>query len=262
MKIFNLVPHTLYPSEYNICSNTGACFYLKAKHREYSSSYFMEEFKNQYNKTYYEDEINLRNLAKKRLSILTKFIQPNNKKILEIGCAAGFFLSEAKKIGFIEKGIEISESESKYAKEYLNLNVDCISFLDFKSEEKYDIISAFFVIEHFSDQEKIFNKIFSLLNEGGFIFLALPSLNGPTYQTNPKEWFDTHPSDHFVDYSDTSLEKVLSIFNSKVIFRAPMSYHSQRDLGWRGKFSNKLIYKVLANISCYGDTIQMLAIKK
>ena len=52
MKIFNLVPHTLYPSEYNICSNTGACFYLKAKHREYSSSYFMEEFKNQYNKTY------------------------------------------------------------------------------------------------------------------------------------------------------------------------------------------------------------------
>jgi 2-polyprenyl-3-methyl-5-hydroxy-6-metoxy-1,4-benzoquinol methylase len=131
--------------------------------------------------------------------------------------------------------------------------------LDYEDSNKYDVIAAFFVIEHLPDQEKVFNKLFSLLNPGGYIFLGLPSIYGPTFQTNPEEWFKTHPSDHFVDYSIFSLKSLLKKYESEIVFRAPMSYHPNRDLGWRGKTPIKLMYKVLANISCYGDTIQVLA---
>jgi SAM-dependent methyltransferase len=259
MSIFRIIPHPKYPDQYDLCNETGVCFFKHAKKREYSSSYFMEEFKNQYNKTYYEDEVNLRNLAKKRLKILNKFIKPEGKKILEIGCAAGFFLSEAKSLGYDVKGIELSKTESEYARNILKLEIENASFLDYEDSNKYDVIAAFFVIEHLPDQEKVFDKLFSLLNPGGYVFLGLPSLYGPTFQTNPEEWFKTHPSDHFVDYSIFSIKSLLKKYKSEIVFRAPMSYHPNRDLGWRGKPPIKLMYKVLANISCYGDTIQVLA---
>jgi 2-polyprenyl-3-methyl-5-hydroxy-6-metoxy-1,4-benzoquinol methylase len=261
MPIFKTTPHPTFPEYYDICSDTGVCFYKHAESREYSSTYFMEEFKNQYKKTYYEDETNLRNLAKKRLNILKNYIKPEGKSILEIGCAAGFFLSEAESMGFEVKGIELSQTESDYALQILKLNVKNCSLFDYQDSNMYDVLAAFFVIEHIPDQEKVFDKIFSLLKPGGFLFLGIPSLFGPTFQTNPNEWFATHPKDHFVDYSISSLKLLLKKYKAEIVYQAPMSYHPSRDLGWRGKYPIKLMYKVLANLTCYGDTIQVLAKK-
>lgn len=261
MKLFNIAPHGKYPREYDFCINTGVCFYKKARERKYEETYFLEEYKAQYKKTYYEDETNLRSLAKKRLEILNKFCPPENKNLLEIGCAAGFFLDEAKKSGYRTKGLEISNMEVQFAKS-LGLDVDCVSFLDWEPKEKFDIFCAFFVLEHFSAQELALEKIFSLLKEDGIIFLALPSFYGPTFLTNPDEWFNTHPADHFADYSPESLQKVFSNFNARIIYKSPMSFHPNRDKGWRGKFPFRPFYKILASMDCYGDTIQIMARKK
>ena len=258
MSLFKITAHPKFPEYYTYCEKTGTCFYIPAKSRSYSNSYFMDEYKAQYKKTYYEDETALRQLAKRRLAILERF---NTKKtnLLEIGSAAGFFLDEAKKIGYKVKGIEISQSEVAYSRDKLGLDAESISFLDYTTDEKFDCIAAFFVLEHFSDQEKVLTKIFSLLNEGGFVFLALPSLYGPTFSTNTDEWFKTHPEDHFADYSPLSLKKVFQYFEAKVLHCEPMSFHVSRDRGIRGRFPFKLFYNSLAKLTSYGDTIQILA---
>ena len=258
MSLFKITAHPKFPEYYTYCEKTGTCFYIPAKSRSYSNSYFMDEYKAQYKKTYYEDETALRQLAKRRLAILERF---NTKKtnLLEIGSAAGFFLDEAKKIGYKVKGIEISQSEVAYSRDKLGLDAESISFLDYTTDEKFDCIAAFFVLEHFFDQEKVLTKIFSLLNEGGFVFLALPSLYGPTFSTNTDEWFKTHPEDHFADYSPLSLKKVFQYFEAKVLFCEPMSFHVSRDRGIRGRFPFKLFYNSLAKLTSYGDTIQILA---
>ncbi|HMV45437.1 MAG TPA: class I SAM-dependent methyltransferase [Leptospiraceae bacterium] len=259
MSIFKITDHPKFPNYYKYCENTGTCFYIPAKERSYSNSYFMEEYKAQYKKTYYEDEQSLRSLAKRRLAVLEKFNRPRKTKLLEVGSAAGFFLDEARKIGYNTKGIEISESEVNYAKDKLGLDVENISFLDFDAKNKYDCIALFFVLEHFPDQETVLNKIFSLLNESGYLFLALPSIYGPSFSTNPEEWFKTHPEDHFADYSPFSLKKVFQYFNAKILYCEPMSYHVSRDKGMRGKFPFRFFYNSLARLTSYGDTIQILA---
>ena len=258
MSLFKITAHPKFPEYYTYCEKTGTCFYIPAKSRSYSNSYFMDEYKAQYKNTSYEDETALRQLAKRRLAILERF---NTKKtnLLEIGSAAGFFLDEAKKIGYKVKGIEISQSEVAYSRDKLGLDAESISFLDYTTDEKFDCIAAFFVLEHFSDQEKVLTKIFSLLNEGGFVFLALPSLYGPTFSTNTDEWFKTHPEDHFADYSPLSIKKVFKYFEAKVLFCEPMSFHVSRDRGIRGRFPFKLFYNSLAKLTSYGDTIQILA---
>jgi len=261
MKLFFPTPHEKYPSYYDIDRETGVCFFKPAKRREYTENYFLEEFKNQYQKTYYEDESNLRNLANRRLDILEKFIQPAGMTLFEIGCATGFFLSEASRRGYRASGLEISGQEARYAVENLGLDVTCGNFLEFETEMSFDVVAAFFVIEHFEEQEGIFKKIFSMLKKGGLLFLAVPSLYGPTFQTNPEEWFRSHPTDHFVDYSHISLRKLFSKFDTDILYNRPMSYHPGRDKGWRGSFPVKFFYKVIADMTCYGDTIQVLAKK-
>ena len=257
--MFQFKPHSEYPQYYKECELTGILYYLPSKKRNYTGSYFMEEYKNQYNKTYYEDEPNLRNLAKDRLKQLSIYNLNRTGNLLEIGCAAGFFLDEASKLGYTTKGIDISEKEVEFARSILKLDVEHISFLEFTTEKKFDVVCAFFVIEHFKDQEEFFKKILSLITEDGFLFLAIPSIHGPTYRTNPTEWFKTHPEDHFVDYSPSSIRNVLKYFNMEVVWNKPMSYHPVRDLGWRNKFPFSAFYKQLANLTSYGDTLQIIA---
>lgn len=185
------------------------------------------------------------------------------KSLLEIGSATGFFLDEARQAGFSVAGIEISDEGVKYAKDLLDLSIWKGNFLDYPvgPDTQVDVIASFFTIEHISDIEAVWNKIDSLLKPGGGLLLALPSFNGPSFQTDPKNWFLTHPEDHFYDYDPASLKNVLKQMGYEVKLNKPLSYHPSRDKGWKGKLP-KLGYKWISDRICYGDTFQIVAIKK
>lgn len=224
----------------------------------------MEEYSNQYKKSYYEDEPNLRSMAKRRLSVLEKVgAKPEGSSLLEIGSAAGFFLDEARNAGYMTKGLELSPKEVEYAQSVLSLAVDQKSVLAIDGnewKETFDVVAAFFVIEHIEEIDGIWERIQAWTKPGGFLYLAVPSSFGPSFQTNPNAWFATHPSDHFFDYSVHSLKKLLSILGFEVNYVRPMSYHSYRDLSPRGKLPEWL-YRLYANSFAYGDTIELTARK-
>ncbi|MCZ8343299.1 MAG: class I SAM-dependent methyltransferase [Leptospira sp.] len=265
MSLFNFVPHTLYPKEYDICQNTSVLRYKLAKHRMYGDSYFMEEYKSQYKKTYYEDEVNLRNMAIRRLRVIQKILSTSkSKKLLEIGSAAGFFLDEAKKLGFQTKGLELSKREVDYSAIQLGLDVEQKSVLDIPVglwNSEFDLLSAFFVVEHIAEIDAIWTRLSSWIKPGGILFLALPSSFGPSFTTNPTEWFRTHPEDHFFDYDVRSLKKLLSILGFELKYVRPMSYHPHRDKSFLGRLPGWL-YRIYSKIACYGDTIEVAAQKK
>ncbi|MBM9591059.1 class I SAM-dependent methyltransferase [Leptospira sp. 201903075] len=264
MSLFQFLPHKKFPDFYEECRLTGVLRYLPAKVREYGDSYFMEEYSNQYKKSYYEDEPNLRAMAERRLSVLEKVgAKAEGSSLLEIGSAAGFFLDEAKKAGYLAKGLELSPKEVEYAKAKLSLDVEKKSVLAIPTnewKETFDVVAAFFVIEHIEEIDGIWERIQAWTKPGGFLYLAVPSSFGPSFQTNPSAWFATHPSDHFFDYSVHSLKKLLSILGFEVNYVRPMSYHSYRDLSPRGKLPEWL-YRLYANSFAYGDTIELTARK-
>jgi SAM-dependent methyltransferase len=255
-----------FPDWIEICKKTGVHRFLPASTRNYDSSYFLSEYKNQYNKTYFEDEINLRSIAKQRLDLLKRIFpgkqdSKNPLRLLEIGSATGFFLDEARKLGYEAQGIEISEEASEYALKNLKLDIWKGSFVDFPENGKFDVIASFFTLEHMSQIEAIWQKIANLLKPGGAILVAFPSFYGPTFQTNAPEWFKTHPEDHFFDYDPRSIQKLLKELNFDVVFQMPLSFHPNRDRGWRGRLPLS-IYKWISKITCYGDTMQTVAKKK
>ena len=133
-----------------------------------------------------------------------------NCNVLDIGCGFGNLLRAFKEKGYNNlTGIDISEEQIIIAKK-LNpdINFNCIDLITYlkTSNEKYDLITAFDVIEHLSKDEILttLNLIYNSLKDGGQIITQTPNAESPwfgavAYGDFTHEWF----------YTASSLEDVL-----------------------------------------------------
>lgn len=253
------IPHPRLTGDYVCCPQTGAIYYRKARQLDYNDRYFLVEYERQYGRTYIEDEPNLREMSRRRLNRLRKYKQTG--RLLELGCATGFFLDEARTAGFKVEGIEVSNFAARYAREKLGLQVESRSILQREGDSLFDVIAAFYVIEHLPEQKSLFASIARLLKPGGYFLFALPGTHGPTFHCDPEKWMNTHPADHFVDYSPQSLRNVAGLYGMRLKAAWPASYHPDRACGWMGLRVLRPLYPWLARRRCYGDTFEGILMK-
>lgn len=91
----------------------------------------------------------------------------NTGKILEVGCINDGFLDYAKQSGYQTYALDIAKRESKH-------NITFGNFETKVFENRYDIIFASHVFEHFKDPVKAIEKCNHLLNKDGLLFIAMP----------------------------------------------------------------------------------------
>ncbi len=255
-------------ADFVVGAGTGAIYSKKAHSLDYGPDYFLEEYRQQYGRSYLEDESHLRALARRRLSLLgraslAKRTGHGRARLFEIGCAAGFFLDEARALGFDVSGVEISEYACRHARDSLNIAVQCGSFLELAPPPaSVDVIAAFYVLEHFAAQRSAFERLSAALKPGGVFLFAFPSTHGPLFATNREEWKRGHPADHFVDYGPASLSRALEIYGLSAMRFRPSSYHPRRARDWRGGLWFRPFYRTYANVRCFGDTFEGLAMRR
>lgn len=94
--------------------------------------------------------------------------------LLDIGCAAGFFLDEARSQGWTVRGCELSAYAHAHARDKLRLDVARAGFLDATfapAAHSFDVITLFNALEHIPDPVGVADKIFSLLRPGGYLLV-------------------------------------------------------------------------------------------
>ncbi len=139
------------------------------------------------------------------ISVTKKYIQPNIK-VLDIGCAAGRMVFEYSKMGASESvGIDnIHERinicndlykeghvyEYEIPKTSKNVYFEYSKLENFKNDgEKFDFISCLNVIDRVNDPQKVEEKIYGLLKQGG-----------KTIFTDPYDWeFSPASKNKYVD---------------------------------------------------------------
>jgi len=221
----------------------------------YKKEYFTEEYKRQYGVTYLEDRENILKLADARLKIILKYISPANKKLLDIGCAYGFFLEKAREKGFDVCGIEIEKKAARYAKQNLKLNVMNKNFLNAKLNQKFDVITMWYVLEHFVNPEKVLIKIMQFLNPDGMICISLPNGNGAFYRFNKNKWLSIHPDAHFFDYSIKSLKILFKKYGLELKQKRITGIHPER-IGIKNKILQKIVIPFFKLLNL-GDTMEL-----
>jgi len=227
--------------------------------------YFLSEYKKQYGKTYFEDKNNIVKLSSRRIRIVERF-RGAGGRILDVGCALGFFLELAQKRGWKAEGIEISRFASDWGRKNLSLDIITGSFLDVNIDpESFDVITFFFAAEHIQNVEKAIEKAFEVLKKKGIIALALPNRGGISFRLDRRRYINQHPPDHYFDTSIRNLKKFLRKYGFKKKKICVTGIHPERFFGKLGvKRSSGIlnsVYTVCAKIFKLGDTFEYYGVK-
>jgi SAM-dependent methyltransferase len=248
------------------CGDCSLVFNVNCKSLSYDRDYFISEYQEQYGKTYIEDFDNIYRMSGARLDKILKVLKSgsNEQSVLDIGSAAGFFLKAAKDKGITKlKGIEISDFASNYCKKTFSIDVIKSPFEKATINEKFDIITSWFFIEHLMDPLTAIERIYNVLNDGGVFAMAVPSYFGPMFYLNREEWIKTHPKDHRIDLSPKGAEKILKDTGFRNVKVVKCGYHPERVVSRKNILYKpfKMIYRVYTSITGFSDTIEIYAVK-
>ena len=248
---------------------------------EYEKEYFFESYKKQYGKTYLEDFDNIKKSGKKRINVISKIshggtearrTRRENKdeslKLLDIGCAYGPFLAAAKEVNYSPFGIDPAEDAIKYLTETLNIPA-IHSFFPLPhsalhTKHLYNVITLWFVIEHFTDNVSVLNEVKRLLKPGGILAFSTPSYTGISGHSSIHRFLSKSPADHWTIWSPKSARKALAIAGFKVKKIVIVGHHPERFpvLGKLAKNKKSPVYWLLLIISKIfhlGDTFEVYA---
>jgi len=169
----------------------------------------------------------------KKIKLINKFI--SRGKILDVGCALGFFLEEANKAGFNPYGLDVSEYAVKYALKKFPSKVFCKALEDsnFKNGS-FNVITFFQTIEHLEDPLKTLMSANKLLSRGGILVIACPNHDSILRKIMGRHWFEYKPEEHLNYFDKRSLNSLLGKTGFKLIcmesdmFFYPIGYILER----------------------------------
>ena len=144
----------------------------------------------------------------KAYSFCQKYIK--NKLVLEIGSGSGYgayrLSKYTKKVIALDKdATSIKKSQKRYGAK--NLTFISSTIEKYKTNQKFDVIILFQVIEHIQDVQSLFETILLLLKKKGLLILSTPNASTQSYNENPY---------HFSEYTFTELKGMLSKFFSNI----------------------------------------------
>lgn len=115
--------------------------------------------------------------AGNRLRYLQSARAASGARLLEIGCAEGEFLRLAQAAGFDVAGIEPDAALARRAASVTQSRVTAGVFPEgLGSDQRFDVIAAFHVIEHVRDPAAFVAACAARLEPGGCLYLATPDL--------------------------------------------------------------------------------------
>ncbi len=141
--------------------------------------------------------------ARRRLWTLRR-IKPRGR-LLDVGCAAGFFLAEAAR-HFDVQGVEPSTYAATFAREKLGLKVFNGTLHDAAlAAASFDLITLWDVIEHVPDPAALLVEIQRLLAPGGRVVLTTGDIGSAYAQARGAAWHLLTPPWHLYFFSRATL---------------------------------------------------------
>lgn len=128
-------------------------------------------------------------------------------KLLDVGCGNGEFLRFARKYGWNVVGIDFDENAvSEAGLDGLDVRVGSMEVIT--GGEKFDFISLSHVIEHVYDPAEFIRSCYSLLNDGGTLWLETPNIESLGHSIYKSNWRGFEPPRHLILFNQAALSEL------------------------------------------------------
>lgn len=193
----------------------------------YSKNYFFGDE--------YSDYLADRNVIEKnfklRLRVLEGFLHDENeKRLLEIGCAYGFFLNLVKDKFKDVRGIDISKDGTDYARDKLRLDVVNGDFLkhDF-GNGSFDAVCMWDTIEHIRSPDLYLEKISRLTKKGAILAITTGDIESLNSRIRKGRWRLLHPPTHLHYFSEKTMKLILNRYGFEVLYSRHCGFYRSVD---------------------------------
>lgn len=181
--------------------------------RIYSGEYFDGTSDGLGFESYEALQTSLRRMFRRHLRRIQAFVTGKGS-LLDVGCAYGFFLAEAKRSGWTVQGVEISEEAAGIARDSIGVEVFAGTLEAAASSlegKKFDAVTFWDTLEHVTDPVADLKLAYGLLVPGGCVFLSVPKGWGVLPSVMGRQWFGYKKAgEHLFFHTKESLRQVLA----------------------------------------------------
>ncbi|TMM30370.1 class I SAM-dependent methyltransferase [Polaribacter aestuariivivens] len=159
---------------------------------------------------------------KRKLSLINSF-ETEEKQLLDIGAGTGDFLKTCKKKNWKVFGVEPNPSARNIA---LKKGIDLKENISDFTNEKFDVITLWHVLEHMENLKTTIKKLKSLLKPKGRIVVAVPNYKSCDANFYKEHWAAFDVPRHLWHFSQFSIHKLFSEVEMIVDETLPMKFDS------------------------------------
>jgi SAM-dependent methyltransferase len=165
---------------------------------------------------YLRDEELHRLNARKRLRLLERHVAPGS--LLDVGCAAGFFVDEARRRGWDVNGIDLSGSMTSWGRAELGLPLQTGPFSSAALPDgSLDLVTMWDYVEHSRDPLTDVAQAAGLLRPGGVLALSTGDAGSLVAKASGRRWHLLTPRHHLFYFTRQSLHLLASKAGLEVI---------------------------------------------
>ena len=162
-------------------------------------------------------------------------------RYLDVGCGSGGSLGVARALGWRVAGIEMDEAAAALARRFTDeLHVGDILTAPF-APKRYDVVTAFHVLEHVPDPVAVARRMLHWLAPGGLLIVEVPNAGGLGARLFGGAWSGLELPRHLSHFTPETLERVIDKAGGRIVWiwhqAKPRTYLWSlsallRDRGW------------------------------
>ena len=161
----------------------------------------------------------------KKVNLINSF-KTENKKLLDVGCGTGDFLVACKNNGWEINGVEPNLNAKKIiVSKLLNNEIIYSSLFEF-SNEKFDVITLWHVLEHVPNLQEYISELKKLLKPNGVLIVAVPNFKSYDAEYYNEFWAAFDVPRHLWHFSKKSIDLLFSKHGMSVSKTLPMKFDS------------------------------------
>jgi SAM-dependent methyltransferase len=177
-----------------------------------------DELKKLYSEAYYEPwglaaekEEGLRQMKLRtftaRLKKISRFLKTG--KVLDVGCATGYFLEAAEAAGWETYGVEVSEYSSRLAQKKFGNRIFTGTLEEAKFADKtFDLITLSDLLEHIRDLDAFMQEVVRILKPSGLLMIVTPNAASLSCRMMGAKW-SHYKSEHLHYFSPGTIKPLL-----------------------------------------------------
>jgi 2-polyprenyl-3-methyl-5-hydroxy-6-metoxy-1,4-benzoquinol methylase len=165
-------------------------------------------------------------MLNKKMKLICKHSGKQTGRILDVGCATGYFLDIAKRNGWETVGTEKNEYALNIAKEQFGLYVKPEEHIYKFPKDSFDVITLWHVLEHLEYLNEIMEKIYSLIVSDGIVVIAVPNYSSYDARHYKKYWAGYDTPRHLWHFTPKTMELLAKKFNFRITYKKPMMFDS------------------------------------